>query len=86
MLYHVAPASIGAYTILHLLLRRGHATSVTSLIYLTPLVAALVEWAVYGPPPTATMWLGTGVACVGVAMGLEQPRGAVEDADRRGSS
>ena len=39
-------ASIGAYTILHLLLRRGHATSVTSLLYLTPPVAALVEWAV----------------------------------------
>ena len=68
LLYHVVLASIGAYTILHLLLRRGHATSVTSLIYLTPPVAALVEWAVYGVPPTATMWLGMAVACVGVAM------------------
>ena len=68
LLYHVVLASIGAYTILHLLLRRGHATSVTSLIYLTPPVAALVEWAVYGVPPTATMWIGMAVACVGVAM------------------
>jgi drug/metabolite transporter (DMT)-like permease len=68
LLYHVVPASIGAYTILHLLLRRGEATSVTSLLYLTPPVAALVEWAVFGVPPTATMWLGMAVACIGVAM------------------
>jgi hypothetical protein len=60
-------------------------TSVTSLIYLTPPVAALVEWAVYGVPPTPTMWLGMAVACVGVAMVLDQPRGAVEDAGRRGA-
>jgi len=68
LLYHVVLASIGAFTILHLLLRRGQATSVTSLLYLTPPVAALVEWAVYGAPPTATMWLGMAVACIGVAM------------------
>jgi drug/metabolite transporter (DMT)-like permease len=68
LVYHVVLASIGAFTILHLLLRHGHATSVTSLIYLTPPVAALVEWAVYGVPPTGTMWLGMAVACIGVAM------------------
>ena len=76
LLYHVVLASIGAYTILHLLLRRGHATSVTSLIYLTPPVAALLEWAVYGVPPTATMWLGMAVACVGVAMVVLNSRAA----------
>ena len=42
--YHVVLASIGAYTILHLLLRRGQATGGHSLLYLTPPVAALVEW------------------------------------------
>jgi drug/metabolite transporter (DMT)-like permease len=68
LLYHVVLASIGAYTILHLLLRRGEATSVTSLLYLTPPVAALVEWLIFGVAPTPTMWLGMAVACVGVAM------------------
>ncbi|MEP7301406.1 MAG: DMT family transporter [Caldimonas sp.] len=68
LLYHVVPASIGAYTILHLLLRRGEATGVTSLLYLTPPVAALLEWAVYGLAPSATMWLGMAIACVGVAL------------------
>ncbi len=68
LLYHVVMASFGAFTILHLLLRRGEATGVTSLLYLTPPVAALVEWAVFGVAPTPTMWLGMAVACVGVAM------------------
>lgn len=68
LVYHVLLASIGAYSILHLMLRRGGATSVTSLLYLTPPVAALTEWAVFGTPPSAMMWLGMAVACVGVAM------------------
>jgi drug/metabolite transporter (DMT)-like permease len=68
LLYHVVLASIGAFSILHLLMRRGEATGVTSLLYLTPPIASLVEWAVYGKAPTPTMWLGMAVACVGVAM------------------
>jgi drug/metabolite transporter (DMT)-like permease len=66
--YHVVLGSIGAYSILHLLMRHGQATGVTSLLYLTPPVAALVEWAVFRVAPTATMWIGMAVACVGVAM------------------
>ncbi|HEY2188551.1 MAG TPA: DMT family transporter [Caldimonas sp.] len=66
--YHVVLGSIGAYSILHLLMRHGQATGVTSLLYLTPPVAALVEWAVFRVPPTATMWIGMAIACVGVAM------------------
>lgn len=79
--YHVVLGSIGAYSILHVLMRHGQATGVTSLLYLTPPVAALVEWAVYRVPPTATMWLGMAVACVGVAMatahGSRAARGTV---------
>ena len=66
--YHVVLASIGAYSIFHLLLRHGQATGVTSLLYLTPPVAALCEWAVFGVAPTPVMWAGMVVACVGVAM------------------
>ncbi|HTJ07986.1 MAG TPA: DMT family transporter [Caldimonas sp.] len=68
LVYHVVLASIGAYSILHLLMRHGQATGVTSLLYLTPPVAALVEWAFFRVAPSATMWLGMAVACVGVAM------------------
>ena len=65
---HVVLASIGAYSIFHLLLRRGQATGVTSLLYLTPPVAALAEWAVFGVAPTPLMWAGMAIACAGVAM------------------
>ncbi|HEY4959179.1 MAG TPA: DMT family transporter [Caldimonas sp.] len=66
--YHVVLASIGAYSIFHVLLRHGQATGVTSLLYLTPPIAALCEWAVFGSAPTAVMWAGMIVACIGVAM------------------
>ena len=60
--------SIGAWTALAWLMRRGEATGVTSLLYLTPPVAAVTEWLVFGTVPTAITWLGMAVACVGVAM------------------
>jgi drug/metabolite transporter (DMT)-like permease len=68
LVYHVVLGSIGAFTILHLLMRHGQATGVTSLLYLTPPVAALVEWAVFGQAPTPIVWIGMAVACCGVAM------------------
>ncbi len=68
LVYHVLLASIGAYSIFHLLLRRGQATGVTSLLYLTPPVAALAEWAVFRVVPTPLMWAGMAIACIGVAM------------------
>jgi drug/metabolite transporter (DMT)-like permease len=68
LVYHVVLASIGAYSVFHVLLRHGQATGVTSLLYLTPPVAALCEWLVFGVLPTPLMWAGMVVACVGVAM------------------
>ena len=79
LLYHVVAASIGAFSILHLLLRHGQATGVTSLLYLTPPVAALAEWGFFGVPPTATVWLGMAVACIGVAMVTWRSRSAAPD-------
>ncbi len=75
--FHVVFGSIGAYSILHLLMRHGQATGVTSLLYLTPPVAALCEWLVFGVLPTPLMWAGMVVACVGVAMVTRAPSRAV---------
>lgn len=73
LVYHVVLGSIGAYSVLHLLMRHGQATGVTSLLYLTPPVAALCEWLVFGVLPTGLMWAGMVVACVGVAMVARAP-------------
>ena len=81
LVYHVVLASIGAYSIFHLLLRRGQATGVTSLLYLTPPIAALAEWLVFGVLPTAVMWAGMVIACIVVAMATRTAPAAVSRSD-----
>ncbi|MDH5265219.1 MAG: DMT family transporter [Betaproteobacteria bacterium] len=61
-------ASILAVSALHFLMRRGHATRVTSLLYLTPLVAVALEWGMYGVVPSALTAAGIAVTCAGVAL------------------
>lgn len=68
-------ASILATNTLHWLMRRGHATRVTSLLFLTPIVAVVLEWAMYGVVPTALSALGIVVTTAGVALVSAPSRG-----------
>lgn len=68
-------ASILAVNALHLLMRRGHATRVTSLFFLTPIIAVLLEWLMYGVLPTRLAVAGIGVTCAGVALVTRRPAG-----------
>jgi len=61
-------ASILAVNVLHTLMRRGEATRVTSLIYLTPVFAVVLELLVFDVVPTALSLAGIVVTCLGVAM------------------
>ena len=61
-------ASIFAVNALHTLMRRGEATRVTSLLYLTPIIAVALEWLMFGVYPTWLTALGIAVTCAGVAM------------------
>ncbi|KRB94044.1 DMT family transporter [Noviherbaspirillum sp. Root189] len=61
-------ASILAVNALHTLMRRGHAAKVTSLFFLTPVVAVLLEWAMFGVVPTWLSVIGIAVTCAGVAL------------------
>ena len=61
-------ASILAVNVLHTLMRRGHATKVTSLFFLTPIVAVLLEWAMFGVLPTPLTVAGIVITCAGVAL------------------
>ncbi|MGH6610378.1 MAG: DMT family transporter [Burkholderiaceae bacterium] len=61
-------ASIFAVNALHTLMRRGEATRVTSLLYLTPIIAVALEWLMFGIYPTWLTALGIAVTCAGVAM------------------
>jgi len=61
-------ASILAVNALHLLMRRGHAAKVTSLMFLTPVVAVFLEWVMFAVVPTGLSIAGIVVTCLGVAL------------------
>ncbi|MFN7573231.1 MAG: DMT family transporter [Betaproteobacteria bacterium] len=67
-------ASIFAVNALHTLMRRGEATRVTSLLYLTPIFAVALEWLLFAVTPSALTALGIAIACAGVALVAWRPR------------
>ena len=58
--------SIGAISLLNLLIRSGSAVNVASLFYLTPPMTALIAWAFFGEILTLTATLGMLLAVSGV--------------------
>jgi drug/metabolite transporter (DMT)-like permease len=64
----VIGASILAVSALHTLMRHGEATRVTSLLYLTPIFAVVLEFALFQVVPTALSIIGIAVTCAGVAL------------------
>jgi drug/metabolite transporter (DMT)-like permease len=67
-------ASIFAVNALHTLMRRGEATRVTSLLYLTPIIAVLLEWLMFAVVPSALTAVGVAVTCAGVALVAWRPK------------
>jgi len=61
-------ASILATNALNTLMRHGEATRVTSLIYLTPIIAVALEYPMFGVLPGALSLFGIAVTCAGVAL------------------
>jgi drug/metabolite transporter (DMT)-like permease len=68
IVFLVIGASILAVSALHTLMRRGQATRVTSLLYLTPIFAVALELAMFGVLPSMLSLIGIAVTCVGVAL------------------
>ena len=70
----VVVLSLGAISLLLVLIRRGAATSVSSLMYLVPAVTAVMAWLMFGETLTALAVAGMFVAVVGVAL-VTRPAG-----------
>lgn len=68
IIYLVIGASIFAVNALHALMRRGQATRVTSLFYLTPIIAVALEFLLFDVVPNALSLVGIAVTCSGVAL------------------
>lgn len=64
----VIGASLLAVSALHVLMRHGQATRVTSLLYLTPIFAVVLEFALFDVVPSALSVAGIAVTCGGVAL------------------
>lgn len=60
--------SVGAITLLYLLIRRGKASSVASLFYLVPPCTAIIAYFMFGETLELTAILGMALAVMGVAM------------------
>ncbi|ENO89847.1 DMT family transporter [Thauera linaloolentis] len=66
LLWLVLVLSLGAISLLNLLIRSGSAVNVASLFYLTPPTTALIAWAMFGETLTGIALAGMGVAVAGV--------------------
>jgi drug/metabolite transporter (DMT)-like permease len=61
-------ASIVGVSVLHLLMRQGEAARVSSMLYLPPIFAVGLEYAMFGEFPGALGLTGIALTCGGVAM------------------
>jgi drug/metabolite transporter (DMT)-like permease len=68
MAWSVLVLTLGGSSLLYLLIQRGAATRVTSLMYLVPPCTALMAWALFGEAFTPAMLLGMTITVAGVAL------------------
>jgi len=68
MAWSVLALTLGGSSLLYLLIQRGAATSVTSLLYLVPPSTALMAWALFDEAITMATILGTALTALGVSL------------------
>ena len=68
LLWAIFPLSIGSISLLFMMIRKGAATKVTSLLYLTPPTTALMAWMLFGEPFTLMMAIGLCLTMTGVVL------------------
>jgi drug/metabolite transporter (DMT)-like permease len=66
LLWLVLVLSVGAISLLNLLIRSGSAVNVASLFYLTPPTTALIAWAMFGEQLSSVAIAGMAIAVSGV--------------------
>ena len=68
MAWSVLALTLGGSSLLYLLIQRGAATAVTSLLYLVPPTTAAMAWLLFGEAITAATVAGTALTAVGVSL------------------
>jgi drug/metabolite transporter (DMT)-like permease len=77
MAWSVLALTLGGSSLLYLLIQRGAATAVTSLLYLVPPTTALMAWALFGELITGTTLVGTALTAIGVSLVVRPAGGRV---------
>lgn len=65
--------TLGGSSLFYMLIQRGAATSVTSLMYLVPPCTAMMAWWLFDEPITAVTLLGTALTAWGVSWVVRSP-------------
>ena len=68
MAWSVLALTLGGSSLLYLLIQRGAAASVTSLMYLVPPATALLAWLLFDEPITALAVAGIAITAIGVSL------------------
>lgn len=68
LLWAIFPLSIGSISLLFMMIRKGAATKVTSLLYLTPPTTAVIAWFLFDEPFTLLMGVGLLLTMTGVVL------------------
>ena len=74
MAWSVLGLTLGGSSLLYMLIQRGAAASVTSLMYLVPPCTALIAWVLFAEPITVTTVAGTALTAFGVSLVVRPPR------------
>ena len=73
VLWSVFGLTLGGSSLLYLLIQRGAATQVTSLMYLVPPCTAVLAWLIFDEALTLSMGLGMALTAIGVALVVRSP-------------
>ena len=74
MAWSVLVLTIGGSSLLYILIQRGAATAVTSLLYLVPPTTALMAWMIFAEPITMITIIGTALTAIGVSIVVKPVR------------
>jgi drug/metabolite transporter (DMT)-like permease len=73
MAWSVLVLTLGGSSLLYLLIQRGAATAVTSLMYLVPPCTAVLAWLLFGETLSALVLAGLALTAAGVALVVRDP-------------
>ena len=71
--WSVLALSLGGSSLLYLLIQRGAATTVSSLMYLVPPTTAVMAWVLFGEPITVLTVAGVTLTAMGVSLVVRSP-------------